>query len=596
MNNISDKVNSAINLFNSGEKEKGLIEINLLVISYPKNMDLLLLHAKMSIELDNLDNANKSLSKILKSQPSNSDALKLIYINYLKASNYDQAKKYIDTLLSLQNTDYELLRDKAYIEYIYKNYSLSEKFINKALQINKEEVFGLNILGLIYLEKKETLKAIIYFEKAISINGNYTDSYNNLGKCYIDLEELNKAYLCFKKAYKLNPGSSLPIMNIANILSLKDKNKLAIKFYEKVKEIDPNNKNVDENINICNFRLKNFDWVENKNKKQLSSGDLNYDLVLGYSYLLLNKKRFEEGFNLFDARLKTKNSNSKNIYHKNLIIKLDSGHKLEKNKKNLIVKEGGVGDEILFSSMYTDLIEKNYSNIYIECDVRLLQIFKRSFKKNIFYPFGHFSSSKNRIQEFENVIYSGSLTKVFRKNEKDFKIKPYLKSLKSLDSKFNLDFNNLTKKKKIGISWRSVINIYGGLKSLKINNFEKLFSEDRMFFNLQYGDTNEEINQFKRSGKTIHNFEDLDLFNDFESLISILKNLDVFITVSNSTAHFAGALGVPTILICPKKSSTYYYWDYNDGKTPWYNSISIIQFKNSIGYTMDLVNDLIDKI
>ena len=47
MNNISDKVNSAINLFNSGEKEKGLIEINLLVISYPKNMDLLLLHAKI---------------------------------------------------------------------------------------------------------------------------------------------------------------------------------------------------------------------------------------------------------------------------------------------------------------------------------------------------------------------------------------------------------------------------------------------------------------------------------------------------------------------------------------------------------------------
>ena len=63
--------------------------------------------------------------------------------------------------------------------------------------------------------------------------------------------------------------------------------------------------------------------------------------------------------------------------------------------------------------------------------------------------------------------------------------------------------------------------------------------------------------------------KDVDLFYDFDSLISILKNLDVFVTVSNSTAHFAGALGVPTILICPKKSSTYYYWNYEDGKTPW---------------------------
>ena len=93
-----------------------------------------------------------------------------------------------------------------------------------------------------------------------------------------------------------------------------------------------------------------------------------------------------------------------------------------------------------------------------------------------------------------------------------------------------------------------------------------------------------------------YNFDNVDLFNDFDSLISILKNLDVFVTVSNSTAHFAGALGVPTILICPKKSSTYYYWDYEDGKTPWYNNISIIKFKDSLDNTMKLVDDLINKI
>ncbi|MDC0498927.1 hypothetical protein OAO21_07145, partial [Alphaproteobacteria bacterium] len=104
------------------------------------------------------------------------------------------------------------------------------------------------------------------------------------------------------------------------------------------------------------------------------------------------------------------------------------------------------------------------------------------------------------------------------------------------------------------------------------------------------------INNFRESEKNIFSFDNVDLFNDFDSLISILKNLDVFVTVSNSTAHFAGALGVPTILICPKKSSTYYYWNYDDGKTPWYNNISIIKFKDSLDYTMGLVDDLINKI
>ena len=49
----------------------------------------------------------------------------------------------------------------------------------------------------------------------------------------------------------------------------------------------------------------------------------------------------------------------------------------------------------------------------------------------------------------------------------------------------------------------------------------------------------------------------------------------------NCVGEQSQTLGVPTILICPKKSSTYYYWDYNDGKTPWYESISIIKLKNS---------------
>ena len=134
------------------------------------------------------------------------------------------------------------------------------------------------------------------------------------------------------------------------------------------------------------------------------------------------------------------------------------------------------------------------------------------------------------------------------------------------------------------------------MDKIKLSDFKNLYTQDRLFIDLQYGSNIEEVNQFRESGKYIYKFDDVDLFNDFDSLISILKNLDIFVTVSNSSAHFAGALGVPTILICPKKSSTYYYWDYENGKTPWYDSISIIKFKYSLNYTMKLVDELIDNI
>ena len=58
--------------------------------------------------------------------------------------------------------------------------------------------------------------------------------------------------------------------------------------------------------------------------------------------------------------------------------------------------------------------------------------------------------------------------------------------------------------------------IFGGLKSLKLNDFKELYTQERMFINLQYGDTFDEVNQFRESGKNIYNFDNVDLFNDFD--------------------------------------------------------------------------------
>ena len=595
MTKLNDKINSILKIFNSGEKQKALDKIVLLLGSNEKNIDLIFVHAKILMNLNQIDNANHSIKRILDLEPKHTIALELIYSNYLKINNYKLAEKYIDKLINIGHHKYELLRDKAFIEYLKKNYQNARKFIKKAFQINKEEVFGLNIYGLINIEQNKTLQAINLLEKAISINPKYSDSYNNLGKCFIDIESLNQAYLCFKKAYRINPESDLPLINIANILSLKDKNKLALKFYERAKKINPKNHVTIENIAIINCKLKNIEWVEKNFQSQKALGNLNYEFVQGYSYLLLNKKRFSEAFDLFDARLQTKDFPKKNINYINIIKKLNTQKKIERKSKILIVKEQGVGDEILFSSMYNDLLNK-HSNVQIECDPRLLKIFNRSFKKNIFFPFGHFSSTKDKMENFDKILYAGSLTKYFRKNEEDFKTEPYLKTLEEIDKNINAKLENFKDTKKIGISWKSVVNIYGTLKSLKIKDFEKIISKNKTLINLQYGKTDKEIKKFIEDGNNLYTFNDIDLFNDFDSLISILKHLDVFVTVSNSTAHFAGALGIPTILICPKKSSTYYYWDYENGKTPWYKSVSIVKFKDSIENTMGLVNDLIERI
>ena len=114
---------------------------------------------------------------------------------------------------------------------------------------------------------------------------------------------------------------------------------------------------------------------------------------------------------------------------------------------------------------------------------------------------------------------------------------------------------------------------------MNIKNFD--------FINLQYGDTLEELKDFNTKEEiNIQTISNIDLFNDFESIAALLKNLDLFITVSNSTAHLAGSLGVPTWLIKPKNHATFFYWNQSNDKTPWYRSIKIFSTKNDYEETI----------
>ena len=153
------------------------------------------------------------------------------------------------------------------------------------------------------------------------------------------------------------------------------------------------------------------------------------------------------------------------------------------------------------------------------------------------------------------------------------------------------------KKFKIGISWKSINNKYAEQKSLSLDKIlNLLISPDIDFFNLQYGDTIKEVEDLNIKHKVkLINLHNIDFFNDFIKVGSLLKNLDLFITVSNSTAHLAGALGVKTLLIKPFNQATFFYWNQYTNKTPWYPSIHLIDIK-TVENKKQFINLVYDKI
>ncbi|MBI04257.1 MAG: hypothetical protein CMI96_00390 [Pelagibacteraceae bacterium] len=590
-----NKIKEILKKFNSGKFQESFIEIEKLINKNKYNIDLIRTYGLMAKKIGNVDKAIKSFEYIIQKNPKDLIALHNLYSIFMQKKIYHKANKLIDIIIGIDKNHYEANRDKAYLAYLKKDNNLALKFIQKAMQINRNDVFGINIHGLIEMHKNEYQKAIEIFTKAILINKNYFDSYNNIGKCFFELDNLKDAFLYFKKSYRINPESHLPIINIGNILSLKDKNFFAIKFYKRALAIQPNSPDILSNLAICYCRVNDRINAKKYYKMAIKTDPNNADLKLAYSYFLIKLSDFEKGWDLFNSRLYvTKNfkviKNLQNV--KNKLIK--SKKSLYKNKI-LVTREQGLGDEILFSSVYKDLLKIN-SNIKIEADKRLKKIFKRSFKKDVFYDEGFFSQNKNKLNEFDYIIYAGTLPMYFRNKKNDFKTSNYLTADQKKVDEYKSVMQKNTSLSKIGISWKSIVNVYGKLKSLTIEDFEPIFQKNRIVFSLQYGDVKNEIKNARSKNFNIVSFDKTDLYNDIEACMAILQNLDILVTVSSSIAHIAGAMGIRTIILCPKKSSTFYYWDAENKTSIWYNNVKVIPINESIQKTFYEVNVLINNL
>ena len=60
---------------------------------------------------------------------------------------------------------------------------------------------------------------------------------------------------------------------------------------------------------------------------------------------------------------------------------------------------------------------------------------------------------------------------------------------------------------------------------------------------------------------------------DFAETAAVLLGLDLVIAVDTSTAHLAGALGVPCWLLLPRLPD--FRWGLEGDTTPWYPSVRI---------------------
>ena len=510
-------------------------------------------------------------------------------IRLLEQKKFLEALDIFVRLLKNFNDNVQLINLTAFCYMSLKDFKKSENLYLKSLKIESDQNEVKFNLAIIKSELKKFSEAILIYEELLDHNAKNVDVLINLSNIYQDQDKYDKSLRLLTEAKKFAPNDPKLLHNLGQLNQ-------HLENYQESLEIYTNLINIGykDEMTLVN-RGNLFDLIgdkENAEKDYIDAVELsnsdNSKLHLGLFYLA--RKEFEKGWKYYDSRWNIYRDQKNNFNSISLLDNLDE-------KGNVLVwAEQGLGTQIIFIPLIKEL-QKTQLNISYACDKRLKKIIENSLSDIKVINL----KDKIDLDQYDFQIPIASLGKFFRKKKSDFKpqqcfldvneneYKSFHKNIFIEDKKSIINKLFIPKKKVIGISWKSVSINSGSEKSIPLNSFKNLVNNSNYkFINLQYGDILKEIKNFNEESKNkIEFFDNYDFVEDLDSFAYFVKSCDAIVTTSNTTAHFAGALGIKTYVLIPENNGKIWYWHEKNGKSLWYKSVRLIRYNKG---------NLVDKI
>jgi tetratricopeptide (TPR) repeat protein len=443
-----------------------------------------------------------------------------------------------------------------------------------------------NILGAASAQLEKLDAAILAFRKVIALKPDYADAYNNIGNVLTSQGKLDEAITAFMRALEINPNYASAYFNIGNAMNDQGSLDNAIGAYKRALEIDPNMADAYHNLGhvllaksqpdaaleMLYLALKirphfaeahrnignAFKYKDNLNEAISAyrrAIEINPDYVevhSNLSFALLNNGLVKEGLDEFEWRWQLPdNARSQRHFTQPLwdgAVSLDG-------KRVLIWSEQGIGDTIIWSSFLPYVADKA-AHCILECPEKLMPLMSRSFP-NIEVR------SENRTadlvrSDFDFHLPMGSLYRQFystissHENKEAFlipcpdRVEFWKEKLRSLgDGPY------------VGIGWKSSVT-----SPERANNYASILEWSPLlklpnvkFVNLQYSDFVEDLNIVERElGIQVHNFDEIDLFDDLDDVAALCKALDTVVSTTSAVPRIAAGVGTHTKFACWKQS------------------------------------------
>ncbi|MDX2221192.1 MAG: tetratricopeptide repeat protein [Rhodospirillaceae bacterium] len=448
----------------------------------------------------------------------------------------------------------------------------AEAGYRKAMALNPNVALVYNNLGVLMYSRGKHEDAIALQKKAQALDPRNSMSFNNMGVALNKLERLPEALAAFEQAMKLAPDDPEPLNNYGETLSKLSRFAEGEAVLRRVLAARPNHIEAHTNMGTALWGLGRLDEAADSFRRVIA---LKPDVAMAHKNLgmvLLLQGHLAQGWREYDWRWL-----ADSIPLRQYPCPVWTGAPLGDGAL-FVWAEQGVGDEILHLSMLADLLARGIKLIW-EVDERLVPLVQRTYPGARIIP-----RRSPTALDFAGVaahLPAGSLGQVFRADMAHFPRgrRGYLEPDRARSAALRAALNLAPGEKLIGLSWLSTNIKFAASKSTKLADWAPLIATPGVrFVDLQYGDTSAERAALARDhGVTLHHVDGLDLKADIDGVAALAAACDLVITVSNTTAHIAGAIGAPGWVMIPAGIGKFWYWGFDAATSPWYPSLSLLR-------------------
>lgn len=450
----------------------------------------------------------------------------------------------------------------------------AREIARRAVDLDSQSAKAHNNLGIILHEQKEFMAAFGCFKQAVSIDPEYAEAFNNMGALFRDENRLDGAVASFEKAIALDPNLADAHNNLGAVRQRQGRYDDALACFERALQLAPNFPPALTNIGAIYHRMNRNDEAMAYFKRAMEI-DPNYPEVhFNMSeVLLLTGDTLQAGWNEHVWRWRKREFRWQ--WRECPSPVWDGGDPA--GKTILLWGEQGIGEEIMYAGMVPDMVAAG-ADVVLECEPRLAPLFERSFDGVTCIARSNDPAPATGERRIDCHIATGDLGRWLRPRFGSFPTRPSFltadaTACEAARARYQRPDGGLL----VGLSWYSRNPDMGWEKSIGLDDWRQLLEIPGLtFVDLQYGDTLAQRQAFEaETGIRIVHDETIDQLADLDAFAAQVAAMDLVISISNTTVHMAGGLGVPTWVLLSAVPLWRWFQDRED--SPWYPSLRLFR-------------------